>query len=143
LPLIPYDAWDWIRRELAGLPELPGAGDGWLRGAFHTVRVDVRETADQVIVTADIPGLEGPDDVQITVRDNHLQLSGKVERAVEQQDEHVHRIERFAGRFTRTVPLPAAVRPEAAKATYKNGILEIRLPKRGGSQGSQISVDFH
>ncbi|WP_306307173.1 Hsp20/alpha crystallin family protein [Alicyclobacillus acidiphilus] len=79
----------------------------------------------------------------MTVHDNHLHLSGKIERTREQKDENVHRMERYYGQFSRTVPLPTAVDDTGAKASYRNGILEVRIPKSQKQMGHQIDVDFH
>jgi HSP20 family protein len=55
----------------------------------------------------------------------------------------MHRQERFVGRFQRSVTLPARVAAEGVKATYKNGVLEIHLPKLQSNQKNRIDVDFH
>jgi len=96
------------------------------------------------MTTAEIPGLEKEEDVNILrVHDNHLHLSGKIERTGEQKDENVHRMERYYGQFSRTVPLPASVDDSGAKTSYRNGVLEIRIPKTQKQIGRQIDVDFH
>jgi HSP20 family protein len=147
MALIPYNPFELLRRDF---PSLPGVSD-WMDDAWFgthfgnpgRVRVDVRENPKEVIVSAEIPGLEKKEDVQISVHDTHLHLSGKIERATEQQDENFHRTERFYGRFERTVSLPCPVVETGAKATYRNGVLEVRLPKAEHRQGKQIDVEFH
>ncbi|GLG02644.1 heat-shock protein Hsp20 [Alicyclobacillus hesperidum subsp. aegles] len=144
MPLIPYDPFAIMRRDLGSFPRL--FDDDWFDNHFSNmprIRCDVRETHDEVIVTADIPGLEKKEDVTITVHDNHLHLSGKIERMDEQKDENVHRMERYFGQFSRTVPLPTAVDDTGAKASYRNGVLEVRIPKSQRQTGRQIDVDFH
>ncbi|SFU92978.1 Hsp20/alpha crystallin family protein [Alicyclobacillus macrosporangiidus] len=145
MPLIPYDPLGIFRRE-NGLPSWPALGQlfdsDWLR--FGNVpRVDVRETPSDVIVTAEIPGLERKEDVHIVIHDRHLHLSGEVHRTYEEKRENIHRAERFYGQFSRTVPLPAAVEEDQAKATYRNGVLEITIPKAKTQIGKRIDVDFH
>ncbi|MCL6454650.1 MAG: Hsp20/alpha crystallin family protein [Alicyclobacillus sp.] len=144
MPLVPYDPFQMMRREFGSLPRL--FDDEWFETPWHRmphVRVDVRETASEVVVSAEIPGLAKKDDVQITVHDNHLHLTGKVERSAEQAGENVHRTERFYGQFSRTVPLPADVDDSSAKATYHNGVLEVRLQKTERRSGHRIDVEFH
>lgn len=144
MALVPYDPFGMLRRDFSSYPRL--LDDDWFDAHFATmsrVRVDVRETPTEVIVAAEIPGLEKKEDVNITVHDNHLHLSGKIERVGEQKDEHFHRTERFHGQFSRTIPLPTSVDESKAKASYKNGILEVRLPKSQHQVGRQIDVDFH
>ncbi|MCL6517688.1 Hsp20/alpha crystallin family protein [Alicyclobacillus sp.] len=145
MPLIPYDPLNLFRRD-GNLPSWPGISqlleNDWFR--FGTMpRVDVRETPTQVIVTAEIPGLERKEDVNIVIHDRHLHLSGEIHRTHEEKGENLHRAERYYGQFSRTVPLPAAVEEEGAKATYRNGILEITLPKSRTQVGRRIDVDFH
>ncbi|EJY55695.1 heat shock protein Hsp20 [Alicyclobacillus hesperidum URH17-3-68] len=144
MTLVPYDPFGIMRRDFGSFPRL--FDDDWFDNHFANmprVRCDVRETQNEVIVTAEIPGLEKKEDVNITVHDNHLHLSGKIERMGEHKDENVHRMERYYGQFSRTVPLPTAVDDTGAKATYRNGILEVRIPKSQKQMGRQIDVDFH
>ncbi|WAH38252.1 Hsp20/alpha crystallin family protein [Alicyclobacillus dauci] len=141
MALIPYDPFNIFRRDFGSFPRV---FDEWFdEHAVSRVKVDVRETQSEVIVTAEIPGLEKKEDVNITVHDNHLHLSGKIERTTESKDENIHRSERFYGQFSRTVPLPANVDETGAKASYKNGILEVRLRKSNNEHRRQIDVDFH
>jgi HSP20 family protein len=144
MALVPYDPFGMLRRDFGSFPRL--LDDDWLGAHFAAmprVRVDVRETPTEVIVSAEIPGLEKKEDVHITVHDNHLHLSGTIERVGEQKDEHFHRTERYHGHFSRTIPLPTSVDDSKAKASYKNGILEVCLPKLQQQVGRHIDVDFH
>jgi HSP20 family protein len=147
MTLIPYDPFQIMRRHLGSLPSLPRfMEEDWLDTAFANlgrVRVDVSESPNEVIVKAEVPGIEKKEDVTITVHENHLHLSGKIERSTEEKGENMHRAERYYGQFSRTIPLPAAVDETGAKASYKNGILEVRLPKAQKQIGKQIDVDFH
>ncbi len=147
MPIVPYDPFGIMKRDFGPLSSFPRVfDDDWFSGQFAnmpSVRVDVREKQNEVVVAAEIPGLEKKDDVSITVHDNHLHLSGKIERTGEQKDENVHRMERYYGQFSRTIPLPTSVDETGAKASYKNGVLEIRIPKAHKQVGHQIDVDFH
>ncbi|MCL6637973.1 MAG: Hsp20/alpha crystallin family protein [Alicyclobacillus sp.] len=145
MALVPYDPFAWLRKDGA-LPSLGQLLDSdWFRwsGMGNVPRVDVRETPSEVIVTAEIPGLERKEDVDITVHENHLHLNGEIRRGYEENRDNLHRSERYYGRFARTIPLPAPVEHTGAKATYHNGVLEIRLHKTRELTGRRIDVDFH
>ena len=106
-------------------------------------RVDLYETDGEMIASCEIPGLEKKEDVRIEVQGDMLMISGVVQRSGEVEDERLHRRERFTGRFHRQIPLPSAVKGDAVKASYRNGILEIRMPKASPSDIRQIDVEFH
>lgn len=119
--------------------------DDWPAQAFSAlphVRADVSETPDEVVVRADIPGLERKEDVRITVDDHHLRLSGSIGRSHESHEANVHRVERYYGQFSRVIPLPVGVREDGARASYRNGVLEVHLPKSDTQRGRPIEVDF-
>lgn len=144
MALVPYDPFHLIRREFAAFPRL--IDEDWFDNQFSQIpriRVDVHETPTEVVVSAEIPGIEKKEDVNITVHDNHLHLSGKIERSAEHKNQNLHRTERYYGQFARTIPLPTTVDDASAKATYKNGILEVHLQKSSRQTGRQIDVDFH
>jgi HSP20 family protein len=147
MALIPYNPFDLWRKDWRPLPGVSDwMDDAWFGSHFSAaghVRVDVRETPEAVIVAADIPGLEKKEDVHISIHETHLHLSGKIERASEHKAENFHRTERYYGRFDRTIPLPCPVDEAGAKATYRNGVLEVRLPKAEHRQRKQIDVEFH
>jgi len=110
---------------------------------FSSPRVDVHETENEVIASFEIPGLEKKDDIQIEVRNDLLSVSGQINRSNEVKEEQMYRKERFAGRFQRSVALPSKVLAEGTKASYKNGILEVRMPKAQAEERRRIDVDFH
>ena len=106
--------------------------------------VDIYETIEDVVVSCEIPGLQKREDVEIQVLDRQLFISGIIQRATTgAEDNRYHRTERFYGEFKREVPLPDKVMEESAKASYKNGVLEIRMKKAQSSQGRKIEIDFH
>ncbi|GIM46254.1 heat-shock protein Hsp20 [Collibacillus ludicampi] len=139
MALIPRLPSDIFRPEF--LDSLRTFGDVF-KGVSEFPKTDIHETPTEVIITAEIPGVEKKDDVKITVHEDHIHLSGKVERVTEQHEENIHRQERFYGHFSRTLSLPSPVDEAGAKASYKNGILEIRLPKIHQETGRQIDIDF-
>ena len=101
--------------------------------------LDVYEDKDQFVVTAELPGLR-KEDIQISLHNGGLTLSGE-RKAEEQRDEgEVHRCERYFGRFQRTLDLPAQVDGEKVRADYQDGILKVTLPKTESAKPRQIKV---
>ncbi|HEX5338734.1 MAG TPA: Hsp20/alpha crystallin family protein [Gallionella sp.] len=89
---------------------------------------EVEETDKEILVRVEVPGME-KEDCRITIEDNLLQLRGEKRYARESHDSTYHVMERAYGAFQRTIPLPRHVDVDKAEATYKNGVLHIRLPK--------------
>lgn len=110
---------------------------------FGGIRVDVYETDNEVVATCDLPGLESKDDVDISIENNHLIISGSINRSNEVKHEQMFQRERYVGRFQRMVMLPSPVSHEGVKATYKNGVLEVRMPKLASDTKKKIDIDFH
>jgi len=104
-------------------------------------RVDIYQTEGEVVVVAEIPGLESKEDLDVRVTEDAVTIRGEIKRSSEMRDEDYHHSERFYGAFARTFTLPAAVKAEEARASYRNGILEIRIPKAG--RGRSIKVDIN
>ena len=104
--------------------------------------MDVQETDQEVIATCDIPGLEQREDLNIQVDKTVLQVSGVINKTAEQQNERMHRQERYRGSFNRSVSLPAPVSAENVRATYKNGVLEVKMQKLHNETRRTIDVDF-
>lgn len=112
-------------------------------GQMDMPRIDVQETDHEVIVRCDLPGLEKKEDVDINLDRNILTISGTIQRNEEIKEEQLHRQERFVGRFHRTVTLPANVKEDEVKATYRNGVLEVRIAKETATNKKKIDVQFH
>lgn len=107
------------------------------------IRVDVHETDKEVVATCDIPGLQSKEDVNIDIENNVLRISGSINRTNEIKEENMHRRERYTGSFHRAVTLPTPVSEEDIKASYKNGVLEVIMPKQTQTNKKRIDVDFH
>ncbi len=110
---------------------------------FGGMRVDVHETERDVIATCDIPGLTRKEDVNIQIEHNVLTISGTINKIVDVSEENMFRKERYAGRFHREVSLPSPVSQEGVQATYRNGVLEVRMLKSRKVHRRQIDVDFY
>ncbi|CEP67716.1 HSP20-like chaperone [Moorella glycerini] len=106
-------------------------------------RFDIYQTDREVVATAELPGLTSKDDVEITATEDTLAIRGEIRRSEETEEQNYHRAERFYGTFARTVSLPARVEPEKATATYKNGILEVRIPKAENQRQRRIPINLH
>jgi HSP20 family protein len=102
--------------------------------------VDVHETDSEVVVKAEIPGMEQKD-INVTIKDNVLMLKGEKKQEKEKKETNYHRIERTYGSFSRSFTLPTMVVSDKATAQYKNGILTITLPKTEEVKPKEIAVD--
>jgi HSP20 family protein len=112
-------------------PELPRAE--W------TPRLDMSETKDDIVVKADIPGLE-PKDLDVSLMGDTLTIKGEKKEEKEEKDEHRHVVERRYGAFSRMVRLPAPVAADKIKASFKNGVLTITLPKTEEAKQKAIPI---
>jgi HSP20 family protein len=115
-----------------------GGEQGWLAGAW-TPPVDIYETDDALVLTAELPGVS-KDDVSIEIHNNTLTLRGERKHDAEVKEEHYHRVERAYGTFQRAFVLPTLVDQEKVQATYHDGILELRLPKLESAKPRRIAI---
>lgn len=114
---------------------------------YREPMVDVFETDEEVIVTAELPGLD-KDDIRLYVTGSRLEISAEKTREVtkpekkerEGEGSYVYR-ERSVSRFYRSITLPATIDPEKAKSAYKNGILEVRMPKTEVTKKTPLRID--
>ena len=101
--------------------------------------VDVAEDAEKIHVKVEVPGMEEKD-LRVNFEDGLLTVSG--ERQFERrEDRNYHRIERSYGSFVRTFSLPRSVDPSRIHANYRNGVLEIEIPKKEDSRPRQIQIN--
>jgi len=115
--------------------------DEGLRTGMWTPAVDIYEKNDTVVVKAELPGVER-DQISVEVKDGILTLRGerKFERDV--KEESYHRVERSYGTFLRSFSLPVSVDQEQVKATFRDGVLEVELPKKEQAKPKQIQVNI-
>jgi len=135
--------WDQLtnlRDEINRLFEMP-FGDYTRDSEFFgwAPAVDLYEDKDNLVVKAELPGMK-KEDIEISLHQGNLLISG--ERKVESNEENGEssRSERFFGRFQRALELPKAVDPNGVSASYKDGILTVKLPKTEESKPKQITV---
>jgi len=119
----------------------PQQAEGLNEGTWSP-KVDIYETDESYVLNAELPGLK-KEDIQIDLNDNTLTLKGerKFEEKVE-KDNYV-RVERSYGSFTRSFVLSDNVNPENIKATYKDGVLEVTLPKKEEAKPKEIKVEIN
>ena len=147
-PLWPMPAWE---REMERLfddfrgifrwPRLWGP-DRWPSAEIdlQVPAVDVYEKDDEVVVKAEIPGLS-KEDIEVTLTDSMLTVKGEKKKEEEVKRQDYYRCERSFGAFSRTVEIPAAVKSEQATATFKDGVLEVRLPKTEEAKRKAVKVE--
>lgn len=104
------------------------------RKAFPAV--NVAETEKEVTVDAEMPGIEAKD-VEITLEDGMLVITGEKKFEEEKKKDNYRRIERSYGKFTRSVPLPAKVDEQGVSARFEKGVLHVRLPKAEPAKPAQ------
>jgi len=103
--------------------------------------IDVSEDDKAVKVTAELPGL-GPDDIDVSILQNRLTIKGEKKFEDEEKSENYHRIERSYGSFQRSVILPANVDESKVEANYKNGVLQLTMPKIEKEKPVKVKVNL-
>lgn len=107
----------------------------WRGPAPFTPAVDMTEDAQAYYVEVELPGME-EQDLQVTLNDDVLILSGEKKSPQQTQGRQFYRMERCYGAFRRSLPMPSAVVADRVSAQFKNGVLSIVLPKSGAEQES-------
>ena len=136
MTVVRYEPWSLLnrlRRELDQNFESPAHDASW------TPAVDIHEEPKQFVVRADLPGVK-PADIEVTADKGVLTLRG--ERQIEQRDVdgHYSRVERVSGKFVRTFSLPENVQTDAIKAQFKDGVLELTIPKVAKAEPRRIEI---
>ncbi len=124
---------------------LPSHADrqaGLMEGAWNPA-VDIYDSKDSVLVKADIPGMK-KQDLEISVEDQTLYLKGekKEEKKSEDAKKGYVRSERFYGSFRRAIPLGCAIDQGKVSARYRDGVLEVTLPKKEEAKPTQVKIDI-
>lgn len=101
--------------------------------------VDVHETKDAYVFRADVPGFDQKD-LKVTLQDDVLSIRGERRRDAAASQGTVHRSERAFGAFERTFTLPQPVQSDDVKASYRDGVLEVTVPKSAQAQPREIEV---
>lgn len=123
--------------------------DGVWRGDYDLSNVlrrtwapvlDVTETDENVIVKAEVPGIDVKD-LDISITGGVLTIKGEKHEEQEEKDKQFHRVERSYGAFTRAVDLPETVDPEKVKAECQDGVLTITLAKKPEAKARQVQIE--
>ena len=136
MTVVRYEPWALLNRLHR---EFDQTFEAAARDASWTPAVDIHEEAQRFVVRADLPGVK-PADIEITADKGVLTLRG--ERQIEQRevDGHYSRVERVSGKFVRTFTLPENVQTDAIKAQFKDGVLELTIPKIAKAEPRRIEV---
>jgi HSP20 family protein len=102
-------------------------------------KLDISEGRKDIIVKAEIPGIEAKD-LDISIDGRRLNIRGEKKQEQTEEEETYYRIERSYGYFNRTIELPAEADPDKVEASYKKGILKIKLRKTKSSETKRINV---
>jgi HSP20 family protein len=102
--------------------------------------VDIYETENEIVLKAELPEIDQKD-IEIKVEDNTLTIRGERRFDQETKKENYHRIERAYGKFSRSFSLPNTIDQEKIKASYKDGILKLVMPKKEEKKPKQITVE--
>jgi len=102
--------------------------------------VDISENENEIFVSAEIPGMN-KEDIKINLQENVLTLKGEKRQEGDDQKKNFHRIERTYGSFERSFSLPTSIQVDKVKATYKDGLLTILLPKAEEVKPKAIEVN--
>ena len=136
MTVVRYEPWgllNRLRRELDQNFETAAHDASW------TPAVDIHEEPKQFIVHADLPGVK-PADIEITADKGVLTLRGTRNFEQKSDDGHYSRVERVNGKFLRTFSLPDNVQTDAIKAQFKDGVLELTIPKIAKPEPRRIEV---
>ncbi|MGD8426414.1 MAG: Hsp20/alpha crystallin family protein [Balneolaceae bacterium] len=107
---------------------------------FWSPKADMVETDNEYIVDVDLPGLTKKD-IQINYHDNVLTIEGERKEEKKEEREGYLRSERYFGSFKRSFMLPAAITDEKIKATFKDGVLKVNIPKAEKSKRKTVAID--
>jgi len=152
IPWRPRDSWwnlfrdlEIIQNEMNRLfdSSLVGWRDrdaGLLEGAWNPA-VDIYDSKDNVMVKADIPGMK-KDEIDVSVHGDTLIIKGEKKKEKETKEKDFVRTERYYGSFNRAIRLPSEIQVDKVNASYKNGVLELVLPKKEESKPKQLKIDI-
>lgn len=105
-----------------------------------TPAVDLIDSKDSVRVNVELPGMKR-EDVEISLKEDFLSIRGEKKEEKEEKDESRYYVERSYGGFSRTISLPSKVKADQVKATYRDGVLTIDLPKAEEDKVHQVNVE--
>ena len=138
-----FEPWNYLDLLHRDLDRMAGAGrrtSGEQSVADWSPAVDIIEEKDRFVLRADVPGVR-PDDIDVSMDNGTLSLSGERHPIAAVEESGVQRIERATGRFLRRFTLPETANAEAITAKCADGILEVSIPKAPEVQARRITVE--
>jgi HSP20 family protein len=146
MSLVRYQPWGLMRslhedldrlfEQRLGMDDTTGSVANW------TPPVDIQEEEGRFVLRADVPGVK-PDDIEVTMENGLLTITGSREETKREEKEGYRRVERVAGRFFRRFTLPDTADSEGISAKCNNGVLEVVIPKHERVMPRRISVDVN
>jgi HSP20 family protein len=106
---------------------------------LSTPPLDLYEEKDEIVVKTELPGM-AKEDIQVNITDHLLSIKGEKKREEETKEKNYYCCERSYGAISRTVELPTEVRGEKARASFKNGVLELHFPKTEEAKKKEVKV---
>ncbi|MBI3592713.1 MAG: Hsp20/alpha crystallin family protein [Nitrospirae bacterium] len=113
---------------------------GRTEGGVVVPSIDMYDRKNEIVVKAELPGVN-KEDIDLSITKDSLTLKGEIKREEEIKEEAYYISERSCGSFTRTITLPVEIDSEKAKASFKNGILELVLPKKEEAKPKEIKIE--
>ncbi len=114
-------------------------GNEGTRSGAWVPSVDIYETEQDIVLTAELPGVD-PKDVEATVHEGTLYLKGERKYEKEVKEESYHHVERAYGSFARSFELPASVDADKVQAEFKDGVLTLTMPKKEEARAKKIKI---
>jgi HSP20 family protein len=133
--LVGRPAWGFLDRFFEDF-ELPSL---FSEEMTFTPAFDVSETENELIVKAEVPGMDQKD-IDINLSDGLLSITGEKKHEKEDKNENYHCVERHYGKFSRTMRVPFEVEADKVDATYKDGVLKVTLPKSETAKPKKIEI---
>ena len=138
-----------IRDLFAGRDEFERVFDGFFNRAAlrselantFTPAVDIEETPEEFVLRADLPGMSQKD-VKVSLMGDILSIRGERKQETVKKDGNMHRVERISGSFERSFSLGAPVSGDKVKAQYRDGVLEIHVPKAEEARVREVEVQI-
>jgi HSP20 family protein len=140
--------WDPLRGTLSRMDPFrmvremfqdPFGGTGLLAENVFRPNLDVTETNDAFEINVDLPGV-GEEDIEVQITGNRLTVSGRREAEATREGDRYVAIERAYGTFSRSFVLPDSADTDHVEARLENGVLKVRVPKRGEMKGRKVSI---
>lgn len=130
------EVWGRPRRWL--LPS--GEKEEMVPSKYRQPFIDVIENENEVVATAEMPGLE-KQDIKINLTDDRLEISAEKEHEEQKEEKGYVFKERSSGSYYRAISLPSPIDPEKSTASYKNGVLEIKMPKSEIKKKKSVKIE--